>query len=155
MPYTPAAPTETNNVEEGQTLDDGSLMNFVFTDNRQPLPTTRDESHSFVTNCSTAYRERCRIALDEATMLEALDEATMLERLRESITESNIPIIAMCFDGIIVRDTMASQPSDEMQISDEDIELVMSQTGVSRSRAFTALKDNDNNIFEAIMDLTM
>ena len=109
----------------------------------------------FVSICSPAYRERCRIALDEATMLEALDEATMLERLRESITESNIPIIAMCFDGIIVRDTMASQPSDEMQISDEDIELVMSQTDVPRSRAFTALKDNDNNIFEAIMELTM
>ena len=39
----------------------------------------------------------------------------------------------------------ASQPSDEMHISNEDIELVMSQADVSRSRAFTALKDNGND----------
>ena len=138
MPYTPAVPTETNSVEEWPTrgtreqitLNDGSLMNIVFTDNR---PMTPDERHSFVTNC----------------------EATMLERLRESITESNIPVTAMCFDGIIVRDTMAGQPSDEMQISDEDIELVMSQTNVPRSKAFTAIKDNENDIVKAIMELTM
>ena len=42
---------------------------------------------------------------------------------------------------------------DELQISDEDIELVMSQADVSRSRAFTALKDNENDIVKAIMEL--
>ena len=51
--------------------------------------------------------------------------------------------------------TLASQSFDEMQISNEDIELVMSQADVSRSRAFTALKDNENDIVNAIMELTM
>ena len=45
--------------------------------------------------------------------------------------------------------------SDELQISDEDIETVMSQADVSRSKAFTALKDNGNNVVDAIMELTM
>ena len=49
----------------------------------------------------------------------------------------------------------ASQPSDEMHISNEDIDLVMSQADVSRSRAFTALKDNGNDIVNAIIELTM
>ena len=49
----------------------------------------------------------------------------------------------------------ASQPSDEMHISNEDIDLVMSQDDVSRSRAFTALKDNGNDIVNAIIELTM
>ena len=48
-----------------------------------------------------------------------------------------------------------NQPSDEMQISDEDIELVMSQTNVSCAKAFTALKDNENDIVDAIMELTV
>ena len=58
-------------------------------------------------------------------------------------------------DTIRVSPLTASQPSDEMHISNEDIELVMSQADVSRSRAFTALKDNGNDIVDAIMELTM
>ncbi|KAF7803968.1 nascent polypeptide-associated complex subunit alpha-like protein [Senna tora] len=43
---------------------------------------------------------------------------------------------------------------DETGVDDKDIELVMTQAGVSRSRAVKALKAADSDIVAAIMDLT-
>jgi len=40
---------------------------------------------------------------------------------------------------------------DETGIAAPDIELVMSQAGVSRSHAVRALRDNDNDIVNALM----
>ena len=40
---------------------------------------------------------------------------------------------------------------DETGIPGQDIELVMSQAGVSRSHAVRALRDNDNDIVNALM----
>ncbi|XP_013384299.1 nascent polypeptide-associated complex subunit alpha-like [Lingula anatina] len=57
-----------------------------------------------------------------------------------------------------------SQPiqeeSDEEEVDDtgveaKDVELVMSQANVSRSKAVRALKNNSNDIVNAIMELTM
>merc|ERR1712066_74650 len=44
---------------------------------------------------------------------------------------------------------------DESGVEDKDIELVMSQASVSRSKAVRALKNNANDIVNAIMELTM
>jgi nascent polypeptide-associated complex subunit alpha len=44
---------------------------------------------------------------------------------------------------------------DEGGVEDKDIELVMSQANVSRSKAVKALKNNANDIVNAIMELTM
>lgn len=44
---------------------------------------------------------------------------------------------------------------DETGVEGKDIELVMSQANVSRSKAVKALKNNDNDIVNAIMELTM
>jgi len=44
---------------------------------------------------------------------------------------------------------------DEAGVEPKDIELVMSQANVSRKRAVNALKNNDNDIVNAIMELTM
>ena len=44
---------------------------------------------------------------------------------------------------------------DDTGIEQKDIDLVMSQANVSRSKAVKALKDNDNDIVNAIMELTM
>merc|ERR1711868_33178 len=44
---------------------------------------------------------------------------------------------------------------DESGVEDKDIELVMSQANVSRSKAVKALKNNPNDIVNAIMELTM
>jgi nascent polypeptide-associated complex subunit alpha len=44
---------------------------------------------------------------------------------------------------------------DETGIEPKDIELVMSQASVSRAKAIKALKNNQNDIVNAIMELTM
>jgi len=44
---------------------------------------------------------------------------------------------------------------DATGVEDKDIELVMSQANVSRSKAVKALKNNGNDIVNAIMELTM
>ena len=44
---------------------------------------------------------------------------------------------------------------DETGVEAKDIELVMSQAGVSRAKAVAALKKNDGDIVNAIMELTM
>merc|ERR1719305_559009 len=50
----------------------------------------------------------------------------------------------------------APQPAiPEEGVEDKDIELVMSQANVSRSKAVKALKNNSNDIVNAIMELTM
>jgi len=40
-------------------------------------------------------------------------------------------------------------------VEEKDIELVMSQANVSRGKAVKALKNNTNDIVNAIMELTM
>eukprot|EP00741_Cyanophora_paradoxa_P005035 tig00000842_g4877.t1 len=47
------------------------------------------------------------------------------------------------------------EPVDETGLEGKDIELVMQQAGVSRSKAVKALKDNEGDIVNAIMELTM
>ena len=42
---------------------------------------------------------------------------------------------------------------DESGVEPKDVELVMSQAGVSRSKAVKALKTNDGDIVNAIMEL--
>jgi len=46
-------------------------------------------------------------------------------------------------------------PVDESGVDAKDIELVVSQAGVSRAKAVSALRNNDNDIVNAIMELTM
>ena len=44
---------------------------------------------------------------------------------------------------------------DATGVEEKDIDLVIAQANVSRAKAIKALKDNDNDIVNAIMDLTM
>lgn len=44
---------------------------------------------------------------------------------------------------------------DETGVEGKDIDLVMGQAGCSRSAAVQALRNNDNDIVNAIMELTM
>ncbi|KAJ3404603.1 hypothetical protein CcCBS67573_g04205 [Chytriomyces confervae] len=44
---------------------------------------------------------------------------------------------------------------DESGVEEKDIELVMSQANVNRTKALKALKANDNDIVNAIMELTL
>lgn len=46
-------------------------------------------------------------------------------------------------------------PVDETGVDPKDIELVVTQAGVSRAKAVTALKNSGGDIVSAIMELTM
>jgi nascent polypeptide-associated complex subunit alpha len=52
-------------------------------------------------------------------------------------------------------DESEAEEVDSTGIEEKDIELVMSQAGVSRNRAIKALRSADNDIVNAIMELTM
>lgn len=47
------------------------------------------------------------------------------------------------------------ESDDDEEVDAKDIELVMSQANVDRNKAIKALKNNDNDIVNAIMELTM
>ncbi|KAK4319522.1 hypothetical protein Pmani_009559 [Petrolisthes manimaculis] len=55
----------------------------------------------------------------------------------------------------IQEDEDEDEEVDETGLEEKDIELVVSQANVSRSKAVRALKKNNNDIVNAIMDLTM
>ncbi|CEG84644.1 Putative Nascent polypeptide-associated complex alpha subunit Egd2 [Rhizopus microsporus] len=44
---------------------------------------------------------------------------------------------------------------DAEGVEEKDIELVINQANVSRAKAIKALKNNDNDVVNAIMELTM
>merc|ERR1739836_215447 len=44
---------------------------------------------------------------------------------------------------------------DATGVEEKDIEIVVTQSNVSRNRAIKALKNNNNDIINAIMELTM
>lgn len=48
-----------------------------------------------------------------------------------------------------------NEPVDDTGVDSKDIDLVMQQASVSRNAAVKALKNNNNDIVNAIMDLTM
>ena len=47
------------------------------------------------------------------------------------------------------------EPQDPSGLEDKDIELVMTQANVSRNKAIKALKENDNDIVNSIMALSI
>jgi len=55
----------------------------------------------------------------------------------------------------IAEESDEEQELDESGVEAKDIELVMSQANVSRAKAVKALKNSNNDIVNAIMDLTM
>ncbi|XP_058867410.1 nascent polypeptide-associated complex subunit alpha isoform X10 [Acipenser ruthenus] len=54
-----------------------------------------------------------------------------------------------------VQEESEEEEIDETGVEIKDIELVMSQANVSRAKAVRALKNNNNDIVNAIMELTM
>ncbi|XP_011834547.1 PREDICTED: nascent polypeptide-associated complex subunit alpha-2 [Mandrillus leucophaeus] len=54
-----------------------------------------------------------------------------------------------------VQEESEEEEVDETGVEVKDIELVMSQVNVSRAKAVQALKNNSNDIVNAIMELTM
>jgi len=55
----------------------------------------------------------------------------------------------------IQEESEEEEEEDETGVEQKDIELVMSQANVSKTKAVRALKNNNNDIVNAIMELTM
>ncbi|CAM9102723.1 unnamed protein product [Phaeothamnion confervicola] len=60
-------------------------------------------------------------------------------------------------DALGAEDALLAEEEDvdDSEVEPKDIELVMSQASCSRAKAIKALKQNDNDIVNAIMALTM
>ena len=68
-------------------------------------------------------------------------------------SRSNIPYAGGVQSNIA--QNINEEPVDETGVDQKDIDLVVSQAGCSRSAAVKALRNNDNDIVNAIMELTM
>lgn len=54
-----------------------------------------------------------------------------------------------------IQEESEEEEIDDSGVEEKDVELVMSQANVSRGKAIKALKNNHNDIVNAIMELTM
>lgn len=99
------------------------------------------------------------IVFGEAKIEDLSQQAQMAAAEKFKAPESVVP------GGDGASQTIATQPIeeeseeegevDDTEVESKDIELVMSQANVSRSKAIKALKNNNNDIVNAIMELTM
>jgi len=65
------------------------------------------------------------------------------------------PELAKAAEKPQIEEVDGNEDVDESGVEPKDVELVMSQAGVSRAKAVKALKTNDGDIVNAIMELTM
>jgi len=100
-------------------------------------------------------RQGGNIQQQQAAMAQAQAQAAMAQQQQQqqqaagtmsSVTEEGVEVEEM---PEIVEDSV-----DESGVDDKDINLVMSQASCSRSKAVKALKENDNDLVNAIMSLT-
>lgn len=58
-------------------------------------------------------------------------------------------------DAPALEEVEEEEPEDEEGLEANDIEMVMSQANVSRAKAIRALRANDNDIVNSIMELNV
>jgi NACalpha-BTF3-like transcription factor len=78
-----------------------------------------------------------------------------LKNTVENATTANGATLGPPAEAAAAAAAAAAAPKIEAAEDEGDIELVMSQANVSRAKAVKALKSNDGDIVNAIMDLTM
>lgn len=99
------------------------------------------------------------IVFGEAKIEDLTQAAQMAAAEKFKVPETGSSALGVSDRGIPVAAPLREE-SDEEEVDDsgvesKDIELVMSQANVSRSKAVKALKNNANDIVNAIMELTM
>ena len=87
----------------------------------------------------------------QAAMVQAQAQAAMAQ---QQAGGGGMPSVAK--EGVEVEELpdIAEESVDESGVDSKDIDLVMGQAGCSRSKAVRALKENDNDLVNAIMSLT-
>jgi nascent polypeptide-associated complex subunit alpha len=88
----------------------------------------------------------------QAAMAQAQAQAAMAQQQQQAA--GIMPSVAE--EGVEVEEMpeLAEESVDESGVDDKDINLVMSQASCSRAKAVKALKENDNDLVNAIMSLT-
>ncbi|CAH0515032.1 unnamed protein product [Peronospora belbahrii] len=85
--------------------------------------------------------------------LNAQAQAMAAEQFKAPAAETLAPEITAPTVEILTEEN--DEDVDDSNIDAKDIQLVMSQAGVSKAKAVAALRSNDNDIVNAIMELTM
>jgi nascent polypeptide-associated complex subunit alpha len=109
------------------------------------------------------------IVIDKPDVFKSPNSDTFIvfgEAKVEDLTQQNQQAAAQQYNQAPPTSTIQSKPVsvassssnekvDETGVDPKDIELVVGQAGCTRAQAVTALKNNDNDIVNAIMELTM
>lgn len=114
----------------------------------------------FVINRPDVYKSPASdtyIVFGEAKIEDLSQQASMAAAEKFKAPE---PVAPMGGDAAAKAPTIAEESEEEEEVEEsgieaKDIELVMSQANVSRAKAVKALKNNSNDIVNAIMELTM
>lgn len=91
-------------------------------------------------------------AANVASAADSLTRAPDLSRARADASAAAAAPAAASSSAAAAGD---DEDVDESGLESKDIELVMTQADVSRARAVTALRNNDSDIVNAIMELTI
>merc|ERR1711915_220747 len=111
----------------------------------------------FVINKPDVYKNPASdtyIVFGEAKIEDLSQQAQMEAAQKFKAAEASAPS-EMGGTGTTGHAAIPEEEEDETGVEAKDIELVMSQANVSRGKAVKALKNNSNDIVNAIMDLTM
>jgi len=99
--------------------------------------------------------ERAKHAAAEKFKATETSGSTATDTTRKLPHSADLPLSEVEGQETLARQASDDEQVDESGIETKDIELVMSQASVSRSRAITALRNNNNDIVNAIMELTL
>jgi len=114
----------------------------------------------FVINKPDVYKSPASdtyIVFGEAKIEDLSQQAQMAaaEKFKTPELSANIGDSAQTTVSAPIQEESEDEDVDDTGVEAKDIELVMSQAGASRSKAIKALKNNNNDIVNAIMELTM
>lgn len=113
----------------------------------------------FVINKPDVYKSPAgdtHIVFGEAKIEDLSQQAQV--QAAEKFTKAQEPINTTTLESKTEPVEQEESDDDEVDatgVEEKDIELVMQQTNVSKKKAIKALKNNDNDIVNAIMELTM
>jgi len=114
----------------------------------------------FVINKPDVYKSPASdtyIVFGEAKIEDLSQQAQMAaaEKFKTPEMSASIGDSAQTTVSAPIQEESEDDEVDDSGVEAKDIELVMSQAGASRSKAIKALKNNQNDIVNAIMELTM
>merc|ERR1712135_177377 len=95
------------------------------------------------------------IVFGEAKIEDLSQQAQMQAAERFKAPERPAGITPELKKPVVEEESEEEEDEDASGVEAKDIELVMQQANCSKSKAIKALKKNDNDIVNAIMDLTM